>query len=300
MLPHMLRWIWRDYPGVEPPATDLVADASAIQPELEELFPGFDANASVDPSGTFTWERRFGNTRFINTLNIEVTDGNITGTYASQRGDAEPTSTEILDPVMQGNKLVLDVTQSFRGREVRSTLQGIVTDRGITGWRLMSFGGQARDVRWEARRARTENSWGLLKRTDDTASWQFEVAGEAEGAMSAEAGAIIFKTTKNGRENWHVQAYQPGIPLTNGKTYEVSFTAKSSESGSTILAIGTVNQPNWHGIGLREEIYLSESFRVYTFTFTARDVVSNNNRIGFMLGEDEGTFFIENMSVVEK
>jgi hypothetical protein len=172
MLPQMLRWIWRDFPGVETPNVDVVAEAAAIEPEVGELFPGFDAAATVDPTGIYTWQRRFGNTTSVSTLTVESKDGKISGTYAVQRGDENPTTTELLDPVMKGNKLIFDVTTSFRDREFTSTLQGIVSDDGINGWRLMNFGGQARDASWNARRVKPE---GLLKKTNRLDSWQFEL-----------------------------------------------------------------------------------------------------------------------------
>ncbi len=52
ILPLTLCWIWRDYPLVEPPREDLVARSSAIEPVAVELFPRFDPDAKIDPSGT--------------------------------------------------------------------------------------------------------------------------------------------------------------------------------------------------------------------------------------------------------
>lgn len=152
MLPQMLRWIWRDYPGVEAPTTDLVAEAKAIEPEIGELFPGYDASATVDPSGTYTWQRRFGNTSMSNTLTIQMVDGVISGTYQVVRGDAEPTEEPLNKPELDGNKIVFDITSRFRDREFTSTFAGIISDEGIDGWRMMDFGGQKRDSRWNARR----------------------------------------------------------------------------------------------------------------------------------------------------
>lgn len=152
ILPQMLRWIWRDYPGVEAPSSDLVAEAAAVQPESQELFAGFNPDAKVDPTGTFRWERRFGNNTITSQIEIKSVDGKITGSYRSQRGDAEPITSPLLDPVMEGNKLIFDITSRFRDREFTSTYQGIVSDREIKGWQLMNFGGQPRDFEWQAER----------------------------------------------------------------------------------------------------------------------------------------------------
>jgi hypothetical protein len=117
--------------------------------------------------------------------------------------------------------------------------------------------------------------------------------------MEVDGDAIVFHTTKTGFENWHVQAYQTGIAMTEGRQYELKFTAKSP-SGSTVLVIGIINEEDWHEIGLQEEVYLGESFSEHSFIFTASDVVPQNNRIGFVLGEDQGTIFVKEMSLVEK
>lgn len=151
MLPQMLRWIWRDHPDVVAPEVDLVAQAAAIEPEREELFPGFDPNQKVDPTGKYAWENRFGNRTTESSLVISMDDGKVTGSYTSTRGD-EALQSEISNGEMQGNKILFDITTQFRGRDITSTYQGVVSNEGISGWRLMDFGGQSRDSRWSAKR----------------------------------------------------------------------------------------------------------------------------------------------------
>ena len=139
---------------------------------------------------------------------------------------------------------------------------------------------------------------GLLKKTNDEKSWKFEMTEEGKGKMKVEGDAIVFETINAGVENWHVQAYQRDIALTNGKTYEVKFTAKSPTS-STVLLMGSISEDDWHNVGLHEEVWIGEKYKEQSFTFTARDVLKNN-RIGFVLGEEKGTVYVKNMSVVEK
>jgi enterochelin esterase family protein len=155
ILPLMLRWVWRDYPGVKSPQSDLVAEAKAVQPARTDPFPGFDAQATVDPSGTYRWERRFGRPNSpvsVTTLRIQSEDGRISGTYETRRGDADPEVTEILNAELHGNKLIFDVQRSFGDRTFTSSHVGIISDKGINGWQLMSFNGSPRDFRWEASR----------------------------------------------------------------------------------------------------------------------------------------------------
>lgn len=151
MLPQMLRWIWRDHPDVKAPDVDLVAQAKSIEPQSEELFPGFNPKKIVDPSGTYAWESRFGPTSTQNKLVISSDDGNLEGKYYSKRGE-EDIEVQIGNPEMRGNKILFDITTSFRGRDFTTTYQGVVSNDGISGWRLMEFGGQKRDRRWAAER----------------------------------------------------------------------------------------------------------------------------------------------------
>ncbi len=151
MLPEMLRWIWRDHPDVQPPDIDLVAKAKSIKPERQELFPGFDPTKQVDPSGEYAWENQFGPMTIKSRLIVSNQNGDLSGTYITNRGQ-EDIEVAIDDPEMQGNKLLFDVTMDFRGRDFTSTYQGIVSDQGISGWRLMDLGGQKRDSRWNAQR----------------------------------------------------------------------------------------------------------------------------------------------------
>lgn len=152
ILPQMLRWIWRDAPGIEPPGADLVAEAAAVMPEVVELFPGFDPAAKVDPSGVYTWETRGGNRASVSKLTLKLADGKLSGSCETTRGDEPPVIAQIGSPTLEGNKLIFDLPSRFRDREILTTYQGIVGDEGLTGWRLSDFGGQPRDSSWTANR----------------------------------------------------------------------------------------------------------------------------------------------------
>lgn len=152
MLPEMLRWVWRDHPDVQPSTDDLVAQAKAIQPNVSELFNGFDPNAETVPTGDYAWESRRRGTTTKYDLSIVKNDESITGSLTVQSGDQDAVESEIKHVEMQGNKVIFDVTASFRDREFTTTYHGIVSPSGINGWRVMDFGGQARDVRWSANR----------------------------------------------------------------------------------------------------------------------------------------------------
>ena len=130
----------------------LVAQAAAIEPIVNDPFPGYDAQAKVDPTGTWTWQRRFGRNPVSSTLRLAMTDGKLEGTLETRRGDQEPAAVDIQSPILEGNKLLFDVTQRFGDREFTASYQGIVGKDGIRGWQLMEFNGAPRDSEWRATR----------------------------------------------------------------------------------------------------------------------------------------------------
>jgi hypothetical protein len=91
----------------------------------------------------------------------------------------------------------------------------------------------------------------------------------------------------------------PGVALKNGKEYTIKFKAKAPKA-SAILLVGAIDQDDWHEVGLREELGVSDDFKPYEFTFAANDVVDNDNRIGFILGAGKETVSVKDLKLTEK
>src|SRR3990172_13064615 len=127
----------------------------------------------------------------------------------------------------------------------------------------------------------------LLMPTNDTDSWVLELSEDAKGEMKVDADAIVFKTTKTNGTDWHVQTYQTGLDLEDGKHYVVKFQMKSPDE-VTVVLVGQIHEEDWHEIGLHEEIQPEKEYKDYEYEFTATDTVEENNRIGFVLGISEG------------
>jgi hypothetical protein len=86
------------------------------------------------------------------TLTLKLDNDKLSGLLKTQRGIADPVTEFILEPVIDGNKISFDVIQKFGGNEVPITFQGILEGDTFTGWQLMNFGSQNRDMRWQAKR----------------------------------------------------------------------------------------------------------------------------------------------------
>lgn len=152
MLPQMLRWIWRDAPGINAPQSDLVAEAAAIKPNIQEPFPDYDAAAKVDVAGNWHWERTFGQNAMKFDLDIKNVDGKLSGTLKTVRGDGEESTQEISNVELVGNKLIFDATNQFRNRTSAVTYAAIVDGDKLKGWTMSEFNGVQRDNRWDATR----------------------------------------------------------------------------------------------------------------------------------------------------
>jgi hypothetical protein len=139
----------------------------------------------------------------------------------------------------------------------------------------------------------------LLKPTNDVDSWLLELSEGGRGDMKVDGDAIVFHTTETDGTNWHVQAYQTGIDLKNGKDYVIKFKAKAPEA-TELLVLGVINEDDWHEVGLHEQVESTPDFKQFEFPFTASDVAPNNNRIGFILGADKGTVSIKDLTLTEK
>jgi enterochelin esterase family protein len=153
MLPEMLRWIWRDHPQTKAKAADPVAAARALKPAPTSAFPGFDPAAKIDPSGKYSWETRFGGTTTTYTLNVARSEGRQAWRLVYSRNPAEKKDVAITEVKQVGNKVTYAALLPGRGgTEASVTFKGIVSEKGINGWRMADVDGQARDIPWSAKR----------------------------------------------------------------------------------------------------------------------------------------------------
>jgi hypothetical protein len=139
----------------------------------------------------------------------------------------------------------------------------------------------------------------LLKPTNELESWVFELNERGNGEMNLDGDAIVFETTETTGTDWHVQAYQTELDLEDGKEYIVRFKLRSPQE-VTLLLVGQVHEPDWHEIGLHEEIHSTKELEDYEFEFTAYNTADKNNRIGFVLGIDKGEVFLQDMTLTPK
>lgn len=148
--------------------------------------------------------------------------------------------------------------------------------------------------------AATEAAKNLLAPTAQLTAWQFEEADDAKGSLKTEENAVVVTASKVDGTDWHVQAYQFGFELSNGKEYVVTFQAKASAKRSAQVYVG-VNEDDYHSVGLDEMFAVTPEWKNFKFTFTAAEVAAKgNNRLGFLVGQEVGTVWIKDLTLVAK
>ena len=196
------------------------------------------------------------------------------------------------------NELVVVV----KGKTARCTCNGEVLEEKFEVPAEGPIGVEGDKGKFEYRNIRIKkaaSSDNLLKPVNDVDSWQFEQHQNGEGTISAEGDSIVFETTAKGSENWHVQAYQVGLDLEEGAEYMLSFEIKGDNEDAVVVLNGSINEEDWHGIGLGREIYLSKDFEKQEIAFWAENVVQANNRIGFILGIQKAKVTVRNMKLTK-
>ena len=100
--------------------------------------------------------------------------------------------------------------------------------------------------------------------------WRFDVPGGSGTFAVIEEEARI-NVTDTGAEAWAVQLYQTGIQFSRGKTYEMTFKAKSSAGRS--LSAGFENVSNNYAMLIPgyPAMLLNDEFQTYSALYTADD-----------------------------
>ena len=81
---------------------------------------------------------------------------------------------------------------------------------------------------------------------------------------------------------------QPKRELKDGEAYTLTFWAKANKDRPITVDVAA-DSDDYHSVGLRTEVSLTEDWHRYSFAFTASKTISNGNKAGFFLGASLGT-----------
>ena len=136
-------------------------------------------------------------------------------------------------------------------------------------------------------------------KTDGAASWQLNLTNGAAGSMEVVDGTFVFTTTDVTGTDWHVAPTVFSLQFENGVEYVVRFKMKSSDL-CPVNVHGSIEQEDWHGIGLSETFIPTSEFQDYEFRFIAHDVDPGRNRFQLHLGAKPGKVMLKEFVILKK
>ena len=205
ILPEMLQWIWRDYPGVNSVSPEKIIDlARQRKPERVDPFPNLDEKSTISPIGKWKWETNANRIGRSEALTIEGTRVALVGSLATTtniNGESQTSTAKIENVQIIGNKLIFDVERDFRERKIKSTYQGIVTEKTIIGWNLSEFNGTPRDTSWRAERV-TDKPIALINTIGEFGNASDVGAVRKPGSASFDIATQSYEIAGAGTNMW--------------------------------------------------------------------------------------------------
>jgi hypothetical protein len=119
--------------------------------------------------------------------------------------------------------------------------------------------------------------------------------GEAQGTVTTEGTVHRIDIRAVGDFDWKPALRQQFDDLQEGATYTVRFRAKADAPRNVQLA-ALITEPDWHIIGLDQEVSLSADWQPYEYKFQAKDLATWNT-IEFKLGQRAGVVWIADFTV---
>ena len=188
-----------------------------------------------------------------------------------------------------GQNALTGLPEPFRGNVVKLW----------NGWLLKKYGS---DAKW--RDAWSAKSDLGPSQTSRTSVWTDENQSNSDatytvvpntGAADA-APTFVAEVRKHDGPNWHLQAHVPGLTFEAGKTYTVSFRAKSS-APATVGVTANRDRPDWHNNGLSGSVTTGPEWKEYNLSFRAVDTEPKTSRVAFVLGDMRGKIEIADLKV---
>lgn len=135
--------------------------------------------------------------------------------------------------------------------------------------------------------------------TDDV-NWKFMLFNGGEGSAEIHDNTMIIKSKAEGTEDYSVQLVQPNLPMIKGKSYRVTFDAKSSETRDIIVCISAPTA-GWIRYLPDTELTITPKWKTFTYEFEMTERDDSNGRLEFNMGHNGSVadVYIKNVRVEE-
>lgn len=146
------------------------------------------------------------------------------------------------------------------------------------------------------------NNWNFT--TGTLASWNAERHDVAAITTAVETGtapgglnAARINVTAAGTQGWHVQFNQPGLSVTAGVPYTVTFYARADSNRTVDLTLMMADGA-YSNLGFSASLNLTSSWQLFTYTFTPNQNYANARiNFGGMGLAAGGSFFFAGVSM---
>lgn len=135
-----------------------------------------------------------------------------------------------------------------------------------------------------------------------SASWVLELHENAQAFVSTDrvlpgknASSAKIQVNRITNTDWHIQFKRTGISLRKDSTYKLSFMARADKARNLTVNIMRDNDPYTFYTG--NTFNLTSTWKTYTFTYTAPEDNISATRISFVLGDQTGSLWLDDISL---
>ena len=142
------------------------------------------------------------------------------------------------------------------------------------------------------------NDSARAKAATDSVDWKLAVhdtSGASLTSLPGQPGVFRVTMPTSSGVRWHVQLNGPGVPLTLGETYVVTFRARAF--GTRSISVGVAQaHVSWENLGFYRDVAVDTTWKSFSerFNATASDT---RTRLHFDLGVSAETVELTEMSI---
>lgn len=131
-------------------------------------------------------------------------------------------------------------------------------------------------------------------------AWSFLTLPEFLGTATYSKDGSFLKTDISAVGNAaHAIQLVQGVPMVQGRSYELSFDAKASADRNIAVKVGDTGDNGWSVYGSFDGVKLTAQQQSYTYQFTMFGATDITSRVEFNLGLDAASVWIGNVSLKE-
>jgi len=146
----------------------------------------------------------------------------------------------------------------------------------------------------------------LLRNADlsgGTAEWSLQNSGGAQSTLSVVAGdegkpILCWEATAPGTQTWHLQFFQPSVPVEHGREYVFTFRGRSRTGGALQVSLMQQQEP-WSTVGPAVVIKLTDQWREHGASWVARNETGAPVRLNVDCRNQPGVFELTDLSLRE-